>query len=72
MTASPSLAARALLAVALMIGFYLLASAMAASMLYYRHVDMFRANGFEIKPSLVWVLSALGILWSGLNRPARA
>lgn len=68
MTSTSSLAGRALLAVVLMIGFYILAMAMAAGLLYIPYAEMTYANRIHIKLALICVFGALAILWSVLPR----
>jgi Zn-dependent protease with chaperone function len=68
MTSSPSIASRALLAVALMIGFYLLALAMAAVLLYLPYAELVYAHRLHIKLAIGCLFGALAILWSVLPR----
>lgn len=68
MTSSPSLAGRALLAIVLMIGFYILAVAMAAGLIYIPYAEMTYAHRIHPKIAIVCVLGALVILWSVLPR----
>src|SRR6185503_17304518 len=68
MTSSPSLAGRALLAVVLMIGFYILAVAIAAGLIYIPYAEFAYANRIHPKIALVCLLGALAILWSVLPR----
>jgi heat shock protein HtpX len=68
MSASPSLAGRAVLAVVLMIGFYLLAVAIACGLIYIPYAEMAFAHRLHIKLALFCVLGALAILWSVLPR----
>lgn len=68
MTSSSSLAGRALLAVVLMIGFYILAVAIAAGLLYIPYAEMTYGNRIHIKLALICVVAALAILWSVLPR----
>ena len=68
MTSSTSLAGRALLAVVLMIGFYLLAVAIAGGLLYLPYAELVYAHRLHPKLALVCVIGALGILWSVLPR----
>lgn len=68
MTSSPSLAGRALLAVVLMIGFYILAVAIAIGLIYIPYAEMTYANRLHLKLALFCVLGALAILWSVLPR----
>ncbi len=68
MNPAPSLAGRALLAVVLMVGFYLLAICIAAGLLYIPYAEMVYANRLHPKIALVCVFAALAILWSVLPR----
>jgi Zn-dependent protease with chaperone function len=68
MSSSPSLAGRAVLAVVLMIGFYLLALAIAGGLFYIPYAEMTYANRLHIKLALFCVLGGLAILWSVLPR----
>jgi len=68
MTSSSSLAGRALLAVVLMIGFYILAVAIAGGLLYIPYAEMTYANRIHIKLAFICVVGALAILWSVLPR----
>ena len=68
MNASTSLASRAVLAVLLMIGFYILAVAIACGLLYIPYAEMTYAHSLHFKLALICLLGALGILWSVLPR----
>ena len=68
MTSSPSLAGRALLAVVLMIGFYILAVVIAAGLVYIPYAEMVYAHRIHVKLALICVIGALAILWSVLPR----
>lgn len=68
MNSSPSLAGRALLAVVLMIGFYALAVALAAGLLYIPYAEMTYAHRLHIKLALGCLFGALAILWAVLPR----
>ena len=68
MSSSPSLAGRALLAVLLMIGFYLLAIAMACGLLYIPYAEVVYAHRLHLKIVLICICGGLAILWSVLPR----
>jgi len=68
MTPSPSLAGRALLAVVLMIGFYILAVAIAAGLVYIPYAEVTYAHRIHPKLAILCVIGALAILWSVLPR----
>lgn len=68
MNSSSSLAGRALLAVVLMIGFYILAVAIACALLYIPYAEMVYAHRIHLKIALVCVVGALAILWSVIPR----
>lgn len=68
MTSRPSIAGRALLAVALMIGFYLLALGVAAVLLYLPYAEWVYGHRLHLKLGLWCVLGALAIIWSVLPR----
>lgn len=68
MNPSTSIATRALLAVVLMIGFYLLALAISLGLLYIPYAEMTYAHRLHIKLAIVCVVGALAILWSVLPR----
>lgn len=63
-----SILARALLAVVLMIGFYLLALAISAGLLYIPYAEVVYAHRITPKLILVCIFGALAILWSILPR----
>lgn len=63
-----SLAGRALVALALMIGFYLLAIAVAALLLYIPYAEIVYAETIHIKLLLGCIIGALVILWSIVPR----
>lgn len=65
---SPSLAGRALLAVVLMIGFYMLAVAVAGGLLYIPYAEIAYAHRLHFKLAIVCLFAALAILWSVLPR----
>ncbi len=68
MKSSPSVAGRALLAVVLMVGFYLLALAIAGGLLWIPYAEIVYANRLHLKLALACVLGALAIVWSVLPR----
>jgi heat shock protein HtpX len=68
---SPSLAGRALLALALMIGFYVLAVAIALGLLYVPDAEVVYVNRLDLKIALFCVVGAGVILWSIIPRPDR-
>lgn len=68
MTSSSSIAARALLAVVLMIGFYLLALVIAGGLLYIPYAEVVYAHRIHFKLALGCLIGALAILWSVLPR----
>ncbi|NOY28330.1 MAG: M48 family metalloprotease [Oligoflexia bacterium] len=65
---TPSLTSRALLAVALFLGFYLLALAMAGTLLALPLAEVEFAGRLHIKLAILCVVAALLILWSILPR----
>lgn len=67
-TRRPSLAGRAVLALILMAGFYLLAIAMAAGLLYIPYAEWQYAERLHIKLALICVCGAGAILWAILPR----
>ena len=71
MPSSPSLAGRALVAVALMIGFYLLAIGLAAGLLYIPYLEVKYARRLDARVALFCVVGAGAILWSLIPRPDR-
>lgn len=68
MNSTPSLAGRALLAVLLMIGFYILAVAIACGLLYIPYAEMVYAHRLHLKLAVICLLGALAILWSVIPR----
>jgi heat shock protein HtpX len=71
MPSSPSLAGRAALAVALMLGFYVLAIAMAGALIYLPYAEWTYAGRLHVKLAFFCILGAGTILWSILPRPDR-
>jgi heat shock protein HtpX len=71
MAGSPSLAARAALAVALLIGFYLLALTISAVLLWIPYEEFQVAHRVTPRLLIVCVLGAGIILWSIVPRPDR-
>ena len=63
-----SLASRAVAAVALMIGFYLLALAVVGALLFIPYAEWHWAHRIHIKLALGCIVSAAVILWSILPR----
>ncbi|MBV9774345.1 MAG: M48 family metallopeptidase, partial [Gemmatimonadetes bacterium] len=68
---APSLAGRAALAVALLIGFYVFALAIAAGLLYVPYAEAHYLNHVTGRLALFCVAGAGIILWSILPRPDR-
>lgn len=68
MKTSSSLAVRAVLAVVLMIGFYLLALAISAGLLYIPFAEIFYFHHITPKLDLVCFIAGMAILWSVLPR----
>ena len=68
MTTHVSILSRALLAVVLMIGFYLLALAISAGLLYIPYAEVVYAHRVTPKFFLICILGALAILWAILPR----
>lgn len=68
MRPSGSLAARAILAVVLMVGFYFLAVAFASGLLYIPYAEVVYAHRLHPKLALGCVIGGLAILWSVLPR----
>src|SRR5512136_828493 len=68
MISSPSMALRALLAVVLMLGFYLLALAISLGLLWIPYAEVVYAHRLHLKLAVVCGLGALAILWSVLPR----
>lgn len=69
MPSSPSLAGRALIAVGLMIGFYVLALALAGGLLFIPYAEVVYAGRLHVKIALFCVVGAGVILWSIVPRP---
>ncbi|MBI2212637.1 MAG: M48 family metallopeptidase [Acidobacteria bacterium] len=67
-SSNPSLAGRALAAVALMIGFYALAIGIAAALLYIPYAEVVYAGRIHIKLAIGCVVGGLAILWAILPR----
>lgn len=63
-----SLMARSLVAIALMIGFYLLAVGVALGLLWIPYAEWMYTDGVHVKIALVCVVSAAVILWSIVPR----
>lgn len=68
MKSSPSLAGRAVLAVVLMIGFYLLAAAIAATLFYIPFAEVAYLHHITAKLDLICIIAGAAILWSVLPR----
>jgi len=68
MPSSPSLMGRALVAVALMIGFYLLAIGLAAGLLYIPYAEVKYARRLDARIALFCAIGAGAILWSLIPR----
>lgn len=68
---SPSLAARAVLALALMVGFYVVAIGIAFGLLYIPYAEAVYANRLHLKLALFCIVGAGVILWSIVPRPDR-
>jgi heat shock protein HtpX len=68
MTTAPSILARALMAVVLMIGFYLLAIAIASGLLYIPYAEIVYAHRIHPKLLIICIIGALAILWAILPR----
>ena len=64
----PSLAGRAILALVLLIGFYVLAVAIAVVLLYLPYAEWVYAGQLHIKLALFCIIGAIVILWSLLPR----
>jgi Zn-dependent protease with chaperone function len=71
MSRSPSLAGRAVAAVALMIGFYLLAIVTAAVLLWIPYAEVAYANRIHFQLTFACLIGAAIILWSVVPRPDR-
>lgn len=65
----PSLVGRAILAIVLMIGFYVLAIGIAAGLLYLPYAEIKNTEQLHIKLVLFCLCSAGAILWAILPRP---
>lgn len=63
-----SIVARALLAVVLMIGFYLLALVVSAGLLYIPYAEVVYAHRITPKLIVLCIIGAIAILWSILPR----
>ncbi|HEX8693159.1 MAG TPA: M48 family metallopeptidase [Longimicrobium sp.] len=68
---SPSLAARAVLAVVLLVGFYLLALAVAAGLLWIPYAEWRYLDHVSVKIALFCVVGAALVLWGIVPRPDR-
>src|SRR3972149_3599900 len=66
-----SLAARALVALALMVGFYALAIIIAGVLLYLPYAEVVYAHRLHPKLAIVCIVGAGVILWSIVPRPDR-
>jgi heat shock protein HtpX len=71
MDRSPTLAVRALLAIALLIGFYVLAIGVAFGLLYLPYAEWRLTGRIHVRLTLFCVVGALLILWSLLPRVDR-
>ncbi len=71
MALSPSLAGRAVLALILLVGFYVLAFAVAATLLLIPYAEVRYANRIHPKLALLCVAGAGIILWSIVPRRDR-
>jgi heat shock protein HtpX len=71
MNKSPSILTRAILAVVLMVGFYVLALGIAAALLYIPYAEWAYAHRLHLKLGLACVIGAGVILWSILPRVDR-
>jgi Zn-dependent protease with chaperone function len=71
MQASPSVAARAALALVLMVGFYALALLISAVLLYLPYAEVVYAHRLHPKLAFLALVGAGTILWSILPRPDR-
>ena len=65
---APSLTGRALLAVGLMVGFYVLALGIAAGLLWIPYAEMATINRIHLKLAFICLVGAGTILWSILPR----
>src|SRR5881394_1607197 len=68
MTSSPSMARRAVLAIVLRVGFYLLALAIAFGLLFVPYAENVYADRLHLKLAAVQIIGALAILCSVLPR----
>jgi heat shock protein HtpX len=71
MSSSPSLASRAVLAAALMLGFYILAFAIVGGLIYIPYAEWTYAGSLHVKLAFFCILGAGTILWSILPRRDR-
>jgi Zn-dependent protease with chaperone function len=71
MTQHTWLAARAVLALALMVGFYALALGLAAGLLWIPYAELTYLGRVHLKITLFCVVGALAIAWAVLPRPDR-
>lgn len=67
----PSLAGRAFAAVALLVGFYVLALAVAGALAYIPYADWQDGGGFSARAAFFCGVSSVIILWSIVPRPDR-
>jgi heat shock protein HtpX len=67
----PSLAGRAIVALMLMAGFYLLAIGLALFLLYLPYAEVVYANRLHLKLAAFCVIGALVIVWAIIPRPDR-
>lgn len=70
-SSSPSLTGRAILAVALMVGFYVLAFAIAAALLFILYAMVVYGQRINIRVALFLLVGAGVVLWSIIPRPDR-
>jgi heat shock protein HtpX len=68
---SLSLAVRTFLAIGLMVGFYILALAVSASLLYFPYAEFVYFNRIDPRLAIAAVAAAGAILWSIVPRPDR-
>ena len=71
MTASASLARRAILALALMVGFYALALAIAGGLLWIPYAEWLYLERIDPRLAFACVVTAGGLLWAIVPRPDR-
>lgn len=69
MEKSPSLVSRAILALILLVGFYLLAAAVIATLLFIPYFQIYILGQVLIKVTIICVIAAGIILWSIIPRP---